>query len=107
MQGQRVHYVLSLHQKYGKMVQLSPEEVSVADLDAFREIHRIGTAFVKPKWYLRLRGDIDIFSVSDPSDHAYRRKLFSRAFSKTTLRQEWELMIKQRQAACFEHQDRC
>lgn len=96
LQGQRVHYVLALHRKYGKVVQISPTEVSVMDLDASREIHRIGAGFLKTKWYIRLRGDLDIFSVGDPEAHATRRRLLSRPFSKSSMRADWEQTVREK-----------
>ena len=35
----------------GAIVRISPDEVSVIDLDSQRTIHRIGSPFLKADWY--------------------------------------------------------
>lgn len=43
--GRRMHYIHHLHQRYGSVVRIAPNEVAVADLEAFSQIHRIGSGF--------------------------------------------------------------
>lgn len=98
--GQRTKYVHSLHQKYGDMVRIAPTEVAVADISAFRDIHRVGTKFCKSRWYRDINhnakadeNENGIFAMQSNSIHAARRKLFSKPFSySTTLL--WEDQIK-------------
>jgi len=68
--GQRVFYIDDLHQRYGPVVRLSPTEVGVADLDAFKEIHKIGTKYMKSDWYLRLANfpKAGVFTMLDPHE---------------------------------------
>ena len=73
------------------MVRMSPEEAAVADYQAFREIHRSGSGFVKAPWHLRIKPQIvseetaGISAMSDPQVHGVRRRLFAQAFSKTRI----------------------
>jgi len=96
--GNRVYYVDDLHRKYGPVVRIAPTEVVVNDVSAFREIHRIGGGFNKSTWYQQLnRTDRPgVFAMADPKQHAVRRKLFARAFSKTFLRQHWEPLVHEK-----------
>ena len=60
-------------------------------------IHKPGSGYLKSDWYRRF---IDkpvptLFSMADAKQHAIRRKLFSRAFSKSEIRTRWEPMVKQ------------
>ena len=94
--GQRIFYIDSLHEQYGPIVRLSPTEVAVADLDAFKEIHKIGTKYMKSEWYLRLANfpKAGVFTMLDPREHGPRRKLLSRSFSRTYLVEHWESVVR-------------
>ncbi|KAL6796946.1 sterigmatocystin biosynthesis P450 monooxygenase [Trichoderma sp. SZMC 28012] len=93
--GTRVHYVHALHQKYGPIVRLSPNEVSVADPQSVQAIHKINSGYTKSPWYVEVApfGRPILFSMSDSKAHGTRRKLFARAFSKTYLRQNYEKTV--------------
>ncbi|KAL6712083.1 hypothetical protein ACN47E_003126 [Coniothyrium glycines] len=96
--GQRIFYIDSLHKKYGPVVRLTPTEVGVADLDAFREIHKIGTKYMKSEWYLRLANfpKAGVFTMLDPHEHGPRRKLLSRSFSRSYLVENWEAVVREK-----------
>ncbi|KAH9879221.1 hypothetical protein J1614_002660 [Plenodomus biglobosus] len=96
--GQRIFYTDSLHKRYGPVVRLSPTEVGVADLEAFREIHKIGTKFMKSEWYLRLANfpKAGVFTMLDPLEHGPRRKLLSRSFSRSYLVENWESKVREK-----------
>ncbi|KAF2855404.1 cytochrome P450 monooxygenase-like protein [Plenodomus tracheiphilus IPT5] len=96
--GQRIFYIDSLHQKYGPVVRLSPSEVGIADLEAFREIHKIGTKFMKSEWYLQLANfpKAGVFTMLDPREHGPRRKLLSRSFSRSYLVENWEPKVREK-----------
>jgi cytochrome P450 len=95
MNGKRIHYVHALHEKYGAIVRISPDEVSVADPQSVSAIHKISSGYNKSPWYLDVApfGRPILFSMSDSKAHATRRKLFARAFSKTYLRQNYESTV--------------
>ncbi|KAI9710719.1 MAG: hypothetical protein M1820_002552 [Bogoriella megaspora] len=93
--GRRIHYVQSLHNRYGSYVRIAPTEVSVADLEGFKQIHRINSGFTKSSWYgdiMRLPRPV-MFTMTEANAHAMRRKLFARAFSKTQVREHWERLL--------------
>jgi cytochrome P450 len=73
-------------------VRISPVEVAVADFDSFREIHRIKSGYLKSPWYQQF-GPPGVFTMIDPYQHAKRRQLLARGFSKSYLRQNWEHMV--------------
>ncbi|KAJ5729232.1 uncharacterized protein N7483_003740 [Penicillium malachiteum] len=93
--GAQLYYIHRLHQTYGHIVRISPNEVSVSSMADIREIHRIGSGFLKTEWYdVFTRGLIGVFNMRDPKEHAQRRKLFARPFSKSALRTSWEPVVK-------------
>ena len=82
-------------------MRIAPNEVSICDVAAFKEIHRIGTPFLKDKWYGSLNTggphvNLGLFSFQDPKAHAQRRKMLSRGFSQNYLRIQWENMIHEK-----------
>ncbi|KAF5552807.1 cytochrome p450 3a17 [Fusarium napiforme] len=96
--GNRVHYIHSLHQRYGPVVRVSPAEVDVSDLEAFSKIHKIGSGFLKSAWYdgITPNREPGIFVMRDLHQHAARRRLFARAFSVSSLLTNWESDIRQK-----------
>ncbi|KAJ3540476.1 hypothetical protein NM208_g5051 [Fusarium decemcellulare] len=98
MTGRRMFYVHSLHIQYGPVVRISPWQVAVEDLKGFSAIHRIGSGFIKSKWYEELMtgavGGTPFFAMPNPKDHAARRKLFARPFSMAFLRENCEDIIR-------------
>lgn len=96
--GQRAFYVHDLHQKYGSVVRIAPGEVIVSDRDAFREIHRIGSGFVKSDWYKTSTPGIEdnIFAMTDVQEHATRRRLLARPFSRSSLLASFQDLVADR-----------
>lgn len=97
--GRRIHHVHALHERYGPLVRISPGEVAVADAQAYKQIHAVNSGFDKARWYHEFV-DIDdtregVF-LMDGKAHAARRRLLSRPFSKTHLRQHWEDVVRER-----------
>jgi len=89
-----------MHAKHGRIVRIAPTEVAISDLDAHREMHRIGSGYLKDPWYQAVNSSDSpgIFAMIDPKAHAARRKLFAQAFSKTYLRQHWEASVREKAA---------
>ena len=82
------------------MVRISPDEVAVADLAAYRVIHSVNDGYPKGKWYMKIvdsnmrhQDRIGMFNMTDPKAHAVRRKPFVQATSKSAVLQ-WEDSIK-------------
>lgn len=92
----RIHYVHALHQKYGPIVRIAPLEVDVAEPAAARQIHRMGSGFVKAPFYKLLSpGPVDnIFNFRDPKLHSARRRLYAKGFTLVSLRKEWEPTVR-------------
>ncbi|KAJ5717382.1 hypothetical protein N7488_003028 [Penicillium malachiteum] len=95
--GAQLYYIHRLHREYGPIVRISPNEVSVSSMADVKVIHRVGSGFLKTEWYEAFtRGVIGVFNMRDPKEHAQRRKLFARPFSKSALRSSWEPVVKEK-----------
>ncbi|KEF51223.1 uncharacterized protein A1O9_12726 [Exophiala aquamarina CBS 119918] len=95
MKGRKVFWVHELHQRYGPVVRISPDEVDVADAEAFNEIHKIGSPLLKSPWYVKFRGEVNCFTCADPKVHGRKRKTLARPFSKSSLRDHWEPVVRE------------
>ncbi|CAG9946384.1 unnamed protein product [Clonostachys rosea f. rosea IK726] len=99
--GRRMQYVHDLHQRYGSVVRLPPNQLAFCDPDAFIAIHKIGGGFTKTQWYEDFSGGaggigIGLCAMTDVKNHASRRKLFARAFSAASLRSNCEDVVKEK-----------
>jgi len=56
----------------------------------------VSSKFKKDIWYEKLTNfpRLSVFTMRDPKQHAQRRKLFARGFSKSYLREHWEGVVK-------------
>lgn len=96
--GRRIQYVDDLHRKYGPYVRISPEEIAVNDPQGFKKIHAIGSGFEKTQWYdnVTMFPRPTLFAMIDGKQHAQRRRLFARGFSKTNIKQNWEDVMREK-----------
>jgi len=85
----------------GPFVRISPTEIAIADIEAWRQIHRVGSDFRKnPKWYqAQAPSQYDdntcgVFGLNDPKKASARRQLFLRAGTRK-IAAEWDPQIKQ------------
>jgi cytochrome P450 len=81
------------------VVFVAPDQVAVADVTAFKQIHRIGSGFLKSEFYHYLNPTeaatppYGLFQLTNAKEHASRRRLLARGFSMASLRQEWESTV--------------
>ncbi|KAL2204831.1 cytochrome protein [Sarocladium strictum] len=86
LNGRAPEYVHSLHEKYGRIVRISPYEVDVADIPSVRRIHQIKGEFRKSAFYDFLGVDnLNVFTATDPVFHRQRRRLLSSPISESSL----------------------
>ncbi|KAL5333391.1 cytochrome P450 [Aspergillus crustosus] len=83
--GGRPQYVHSLHQKYGPIVRVTPDEVDISDISTAREIHRVGSKFRKSQFYRKLGPIENLFTTTDPKFHANRRRLLAPFFAESSI----------------------
>jgi cytochrome P450 len=96
LSGDRVRYVDALHQKYGPIVRISPNEVSLCDGDSAKTIYRQGNHFFKSTFYAGFSGNSrpTLFAMRDAGQHGQHRRLVSASFSDQHLRKMEPLIAK-------------
>lgn len=96
--GRRIFFIHDLHQQYGDIVRIAPDEVSVSDMDGFKKIHAVSATFNKADWYEKLTifPRHSVFTMMTKETHAARRKLFARGFSKSYLREHYEPIVAEK-----------
>ncbi|RDL38559.1 Cytochrome P450 [Venustampulla echinocandica] len=87
-QGRRFLSVDEAHKKYGKLVRIQPNHVSVADDSAINAIYGHGNGFLKSEFYdpfVSIRRGL--FNTRDRAEHTRKRKTVSHTFSTKSIAQ--------------------
>ncbi|KAI4866801.1 cytochrome P450 [Hypoxylon rubiginosum] len=85
LSGSKARYVHSLHEKYGPIVRLGPNDVDISDVNGAREIHKVRSKYLKdPGFYVG--GNVrSLFSALDPAFHAQRKRTIDRCFAEASM----------------------
>ncbi|KAI3336999.1 cytochrome P450 family protein [Xylariaceae sp. AK1471] len=80
--------LVDLHERYGPVVRIGPNELSVGDPEAFRKIYSISNAFPKGPSYSVLRGTrpFDLANERDEKVHGAQRRLVARPYSMESMK---------------------
>ncbi|KAI9813028.1 MAG: hypothetical protein M1832_006419 [Thelocarpon impressellum] len=81
--GQRTATIHGLHQKYGPVVRIGPDDLSFADVEAVNDIYT-GTKFAKAPVY-DLFGRQGLFQMQDAEQHQRRQKRVAHVFAPSSL----------------------
>ena len=100
MKGEELSHIRKLHQTYGPVVRVSPDELSfINGADAWRDIHGFKKAG-QPKpikdraWYGRPLNNVDGIITADDANHSRQRKIFSNAFSDRALKEQEPMLME-------------
>ncbi|KAK9446517.1 cytochrome P450 [Limtongia smithiae] len=89
--GDAHHTAIKLHAKYGPLVRIAPNVVSVADVAAIQTIYGLKTNFTKTAFYpiqcisWKKKPQLNLFSTRDPVYHRDQKKLVAGAYSLSSL----------------------
>jgi cytochrome P450 len=95
-------YVARLHEEYGDVVRISPDELSFIDPSAWKDIYghgsKEGKGSAPPKNWVRygktVNGASSLIVTQGNAEHARARKIFTPAFSDRALTQQAPLFTK-------------
>ncbi|OCK74435.1 benzoate 4-monooxygenase cytochrome P450 [Lepidopterella palustris CBS 459.81] len=96
-QGKFAHDAKALHQKYGSIVRLAPNQLSFTNPAAWKDIYghmNNRPSFQKDRtnYFVPINGVDSIHSACDDAVHARHRRLLAHAFSEKALRDQESLM---------------
>ncbi|KAK8115255.1 cytochrome P450 oxidoreductase [Apiospora kogelbergensis] len=80
--------ILKLHQQHGPVVRYGPNRYSINDTASLKTIYGQGSQFPKSEWYSALQPSDaiwNLFATRDIQHHAQSRRLYSNAYSMTSL----------------------
>jgi cytochrome P450 len=90
----QMKYHISLHRKYGPLVRVGPNHVSISDSNAIQQIYSISTKFTKSDFYVAFDPKTPagstiptIFSVRDEALHREIKRPVANAYSMSTMRE--------------------
>jgi hypothetical protein len=93
--GKQHKYYYGLHQKYGDVVRIGPNELSFCNVDAISPLMGYFGLPKGPHWDGRLAEQTNIralIGLRDPAEHARRRKPWTRGFSSAALKGYEEIL---------------
>ena len=89
MSGKAEYTQRALHRRYGPLVRIAPNEISVADPEAVKVIYGIKSGFTKTDFYPPFAPNIslhgDNFTQLDERKHAERRRYTNNIYSMSTI----------------------
>ncbi|KAL3459217.1 cytochrome P450 [Aspergillus heterothallicus] len=93
IRGTIIHDIQKLHERYGPVIRIAPNEVTFAHPDAYKDIFQPGqnaSQFLKdPLWWARQPGHPDsLLSAINPEKHAQMRRILSPGFTTQALRHQ-------------------
>jgi hypothetical protein len=79
--------MIAMHEKYGSLVRIGHNEVSISDPQTIKTVYGAGSKYAKSDWYSVWQGHrkFDLFAERDEKLHGRQRALVSRAYSMTSL----------------------
>lgn len=95
--------ILSLHDTYGPVVRIAPNEISVVGAGPMKQLYGHGTSSKKSDWYHTWHApstDVPFFAETDRKLHSLKRKRVSAAYSMTAILQ-YEEYIQACLDLCF------
>lgn len=80
--------VLAIHERYGRVVRIAPDEVSVVDSETLKNLYGHGKPAKKTPWYSTWEipgAATAFFAQQDPKYHSFLRKRVSHVYSMTSI----------------------
>ncbi|CAO1636368.1 unnamed protein product [Parajaminaea phylloscopi] len=88
MRGNRYEVVHKMHAKYGPMVRIAPNHVSITYPDALQQVYGHSTGTLKSDFYDAFAAPMlprGLFNTRSRSEHTRKRKLLSHAFAPKSI----------------------
>ncbi|KAH7311101.1 putative benzoate 4-monooxygenase cytochrome P450 [Rhexocercosporidium sp. MPI-PUGE-AT-0058] len=85
--GLRTRSIHQLHQRYGPVVRIGPNEISFNSVTALKTIYGAGSGFERTPFYRMFDayGYQNLFTFAGVKEHGERKKLLNHAYSKSSI----------------------
>jgi cytochrome P450 len=85
--GRRTRTINTLHERYGPVVRIGPNEVHFNSISALRTIYGAGSGFERTSFYAMFDayGKKNLFTFPGVAEHARRKRLVAHAYSKSSM----------------------
>ena len=85
--GEHTRTIHKLHQNYGPVVRIGPNEVHFNSLEALQKIYGAGSGFERVAFYnvFDVYGKRNLFTLHSVNSHSQRKKLLANLYSKSTI----------------------
>jgi cytochrome P450 len=85
--GTRCVKINELHNRYGPLVRIGPNEISFNSISALKTIYGAGSGFERTDFYdmFDVYGEKNLFTFHSSRDHADRKKLLAQAYTKSAM----------------------
>ena len=95
MNGRMPEWITGLHEQYGEVVRIHPDEVSFIGSSAWKDIYNSYPAFPKPEFNTASSPNgVRPMMTTNTQDHDRQRRIISHAFTTTALREQ-EVIVGQ------------
>ncbi|KXH68818.1 cytochrome P450 3A17 [Colletotrichum salicis] len=91
----------NLHQKYGNIVRIAPNEVSCIDIQSVSQVYKIIGGFEKAQWtgdYTKKFPALSLSMILNSEEAKQRRRLLQGSFTLASLHKNWESTIRNKPA---------
>jgi cytochrome P450 len=87
--GERTRTIHKLHDRYGPVVRIGPNEVHFNSLSALQKIYGAGSGYERTSFYsmFDVYGRPNLFTFHSSKEHGARKKLLANIYSKSTILQ--------------------
>ncbi|GAB0136704.1 hypothetical protein EsDP_00004997 [Epichloe bromicola] len=106
MNAARTIYIHALHDEYGPVVRIAPNEVSFTSWAALKEIYCSGgSGYDKSDFYnlFRIYGRRTMFTTLNKADHAKRKRILADRYANTNIMRGASLQGIQERSSAFLH----
>ncbi|KAL2062017.1 hypothetical protein VTL71DRAFT_6283 [Oculimacula yallundae] len=97
-QGTRTQTIHRLHQQYGPVVKIGPNELSFNSVTALKTIYGAGSGFERASFYrmFDVYGHQNLFTFAGVKEHGERKKLLNHAYSKSMILKSSADMVEEK-----------
>ncbi|KAJ9382944.1 hypothetical protein DTO063F5_5463 [Paecilomyces variotii] len=100
LSGQYSFHIDKLHDIYGPIVRVAPDEIHIRDSAFYDEVYAKNSRVEKPGWDVKFGSPSSVFTTADASTHRRRRAVLNPMFSRRSVLSLEHLIQQQTELLC-------